>query len=129
MGGPACGTRLLNMGADRLRCKSVAAREKSQVARLFYPKRRRTRYNQGTSKKDWTNRAMNVSPEMDFDEMLSVKLEVLRREHRDLDEAVRALELSGRPDVLTLRRLKKQKLAMKDQITRIENKLIPDIIA
>ncbi|MEO5619425.1 MAG: YdcH family protein [Cypionkella sp.] len=72
---------------------------------------------------------MNVSPEMDFDEMLSVKLEVLRREHRDLDEAVRALELSGRPDVLTLRRLKKQKLAMKDQITRIENKLIPDIIA
>jgi hypothetical protein len=66
---------------------------------------------------------------MDFDEMLSVKLEVLRREHRDLDEAVRALELSGRPDVLTLRRLKKQKLAMKDQITRIENKLIPDIIA
>lgn len=72
---------------------------------------------------------MNVSPEMDFDEMLGVKLEVLRREHRDLDEAVRALELSGRPDVLTLRRLKKQKLAMKDQITRIENKLIPDIIA
>lgn len=72
---------------------------------------------------------MNASPEMDFDEMLSVKLEVLRREHRDLDEAVHALELSGRPDVLTLRRLKKQKLAMKDQIVQIENKLIPDIIA
>jgi hypothetical protein len=72
---------------------------------------------------------MNASPEMDFDEMLSVKLQVLRREHRDLDEAVHALELSGRPDVLTLRRLKKQKLAMKDQITQIENKLIPDIIA
>jgi hypothetical protein len=72
---------------------------------------------------------MNASPEMDFDEMLSVKLQVLRREHRDLDEAVHALELSGRPDVLTLRRLKKQKLAMKDQIAQIENKLIPDIIA
>ena len=72
---------------------------------------------------------MNASPEMDFDEMLNVKLQVLRREHRDLDEAVHALELSGRPDVLTLRRLKKQKLAMKDQITQIENKLIPDIIA
>jgi hypothetical protein len=72
---------------------------------------------------------MNASPEMDFEEMLSVKLEVLRREHRDLDEAIHALETSGRPDVLTLRRLKKQKLAMKDQITRIENKLIPDIIA
>lgn len=73
--------------------------------------------------------AMNASPEMNFDEMLRVKLEVLRREHRDLDEAVYALELSGRPDVLTLRRLKKQKLAMKDQITRIEDKLIPNIIA
>ena len=72
---------------------------------------------------------MNASPEMNFDEMLRVKLEVLRREHRDLDEAVHALELNGRPDVLTLRRLKKQKLAMKDQITRIEDKLIPNIIA
>jgi hypothetical protein len=72
---------------------------------------------------------MNASPEMNFDEMLGVKLEVLRREHRDLDEAIHALELSGRPDVLTLRRLKKQKLALKDQIARIEDKLIPNIIA
>ncbi len=72
---------------------------------------------------------MNASPEMNFDEMLRVKLEVLRREHRDLDEAIHALEVSGRPDILTLRRLKKQKLAMKDQITRIEDKLIPNIIA
>jgi hypothetical protein len=42
---------------------------------------------------------------------------------------VHALETLGRPDVLTLRRLKKQKLALKDQITRIEDKLIPNIIA
>lgn len=53
----------------------------------------------------------------------------LRREHRDLDEAVHALETSGRPDILTLRRLKKQKLQMKDQIVRIEDLLIPNIIA
>lgn len=72
---------------------------------------------------------MNASPEMNFDEMLGVKLQVLRREHRDLDEAIHALETSGRPDVLTLRRLKKQKLALKDQIVRIEDKLIPNIIA
>ncbi|MBP9183642.1 MAG: DUF465 domain-containing protein, partial [Fuscovulum sp.] len=47
----------------------------------------------------------------------------------DLDEAIHALETTGRPDQLTLRRLKKQKLALKDSITRIEDKLIPDIIA
>ena len=72
---------------------------------------------------------MNAPPEMSFDEMLRVKLEVLRREHRDLDEAIIALEAQGRPDALMLRRLKKQKLAFKDQITAIEDRLIPDIIA
>ena len=72
---------------------------------------------------------MNISSEMNFEDMLRVKLEVLRREHRDLDEAIHALETSGRPDQLTLRRLKKQKLALKDAITRIEDQLIPDIIA
>ncbi len=63
------------------------------------------------------------------DEMLGIRLEVLRREHRDLDQAIHALEETGRPDVLTLRRLKKQKLALKDQIVKIEDMLIPDIIA
>lgn len=72
---------------------------------------------------------MNASNELNFDEMLRIRLEVLRREHRDLDEAVHALELSGRPDQLTLRRLKKQKLALKDQIVKIEDDMIPDIIA
>ncbi|EKD60350.1 MAG: hypothetical protein ACD_54C00799G0005 [uncultured bacterium] len=72
---------------------------------------------------------MNASSEMNFEDMLRVKLEVLRREHRDMDEAVHALELTGRPDVLTLRRLKKQKLYLKDQIVRIEDQLIPNIIA
>ncbi|CAM8665927.1 MAG: hypothetical protein RI979_1518 [Pseudomonadota bacterium] len=72
---------------------------------------------------------MNISSEMNFEEMLRVKLEVLKREHRDLDEAISALELSGRPDQLTLRRLKKQKLSLKDQIVKFEDQLIPDIIA
>ncbi len=72
---------------------------------------------------------MNAPSEMSFDEMIRVKLGVLRREHRDLDEAIHALETTGRPDPLTLRRLKKQKLALKDQIAKIEDQLIPDIIA
>ena len=72
---------------------------------------------------------MNAATELNFDEMLRIKLEVLRREHRDLDEAVRAMESTGRPDQLSLRRLKKQKLALKDQIVKIEDQLIPDIIA
>lgn len=72
---------------------------------------------------------MNAPSEMNFEEMLRVKVEVLRREHRDLDAAIHALELTGRPDQLTLRRLKKQKLALKDQITKLEDQLIPDIIA
>ena len=72
---------------------------------------------------------MNAPSEMNFEDMLRIRLEVLRREHRDLDEAIHALEDSGRPDQLTLRRLKKQKLALKDQIVKIEDQLIPDIIA
>ncbi len=72
---------------------------------------------------------MNASMELNLEEMLRIRLEVLRCEHRDLDEAVHVLERAGRPDPLTLRRLKKQKLALKDQIVRIEDNLIPDIIA
>lgn len=58
-----------------------------------------------------------------------VELKVLKREHRDLDEAIHALEEQGRADMLTIRRLKKQKLSIKDKIARIEDELFPDIIA
>ncbi|KQB15496.1 DUF465 domain-containing protein [Rhodobacter capsulatus] len=67
--------------------------------------------------------------EMNSDEVLRVKLAVLRREHRDLDEAISALVNAAHPDQLRLVRLKKQKLALKDQIARIEDRLTPDIIA
>jgi hypothetical protein len=60
---------------------------------------------------------------------LRVKLRQLEQEHADLDAAITALELSGTGDQLQLRRLKKKKLALKDQIISIENLLIPDIIA
>jgi hypothetical protein len=72
---------------------------------------------------------MNAPTELNADDVLRIRLEVLRREHRDLDEAIGALEQNMRPDPLTLRRLKKQKLALKDTITRLEDQLIPDIIA
>ena len=72
---------------------------------------------------------MNATFEMDSDEVLRVRLAVLRREHRDLDEAIHVLETSGRGDQLTLKRLKKQNLLLKDQITRLDDILTPDIIA
>mgnify|MGYP001550717809 CR=1 FL=1 len=72
---------------------------------------------------------MNESSRMDTTEILRMRLEVLKREHRDLDEAIHALEEAGRSDMLRLRRLKKQKLALKDQIRAIEDQLYPDIIA
>lgn len=72
---------------------------------------------------------MNAPTELDGDAMLRIKLDVLRSEHRDLDEAIRAIEASVLPDQLTLRRLKKQKLALKDRIVKLEDMLIPDIIA
>lgn len=67
---------------------------------------------------------------MDGKEVLRFQLEELRRRHRSLDDAISALEQSvaGR-DSLDLRRLKKQKLALKDEISRLEDELTPDIIA
>lgn len=72
---------------------------------------------------------MNISAQMDQDEVLRIKLEMLRREHRDLDEAIHALHERGAADMLTIRRLKKQKLALKDQIRLLEDRILPDIIA
>ncbi len=72
---------------------------------------------------------MNAPSELSHEEVLRVKLEVLRREHRDLDEAITALQARGTADQLTTVRLKKRKLALKDQIARIQDELTPDIIA
>ena len=72
---------------------------------------------------------MNSSGKMDHTEVLRVRLEVLRREHGDLDDAIHALQESRRADQLRLRRLKKQKLRLKDQISVINDELTPDIIA
>lgn len=68
---------------------------------------------------------MNKEEEIELRETLAR----LKQEHRDLDGAIDALEASGRADQLQLIRLKKKKLNIKDEITRIEDRLLPDIIA
>ena len=57
------------------------------------------------------------------------KLAQLTQEHRDLDVAIDAMVAAGNPDLLALSRLKKRKLQLKDEITEINNGLLPDIIA
>ncbi len=66
---------------------------------------------------------------MKTDDVLRVELEVFRSEHRDLDQAIQALSDRGVGDQLTLQRLKKRKLWLKDRIALIEDRLTPDIIA
>ncbi len=74
---------------------------------------------------------MNASSSisMKTEDVLRVELEVFRCEHRDLDEAIHALMEKGTADQLTVKRLKKQKLLLKDRIAQIEDRLTPDIIA
>jgi hypothetical protein len=57
------------------------------------------------------------------------RLKDLRLEHRDLDEAIRSLDEQAYVDQIQLRRLKKRKLLLKDQITQLESALIPDLDA
>ncbi len=57
------------------------------------------------------------------------RLHALKIEHRDLDAAIDALTAAGSTDQLQIARLKKRKLAQRDQIAVIEDHLLPDIIA
>ena len=63
------------------------------------------------------------------DEGLRSRIAELRQEHQDLDDAVNALAAGPRPDQLQIARLKKKKLILRDEITRLEDQLTPDIIA
>lgn len=60
---------------------------------------------------------------------LGMELSAKRQEHADLDAAIRALEAVGNAEQMTVQRLKKKKLALKDRIMEIEKILLPDIIA
>ena len=62
-------------------------------------------------------------------ETLKEQLEILKLEHRDLDDVIERVSTSPTSDQLQVNRLKKRKLALKDQIARLESRLLPDIIA
>lgn len=57
------------------------------------------------------------------------RLQALEIEHHDLDDVIGRLASDPAQDQLQLRRLKKRKLVLKDQIARLRARLIPDIIA
>lgn len=65
----------------------------------------------------------------DEHQAIRLKLEELRTEHRDLDDAISRVSESPPFDQVTIQRLKKRKLLLKDQISHLEDNLIPDIIA
>jgi len=56
-------------------------------------------------------------------------LAILKAEHRRLDGEIELLRTSGNCDQLELARMKKRKLALKDEIQQISDRIIPDIIA
>jgi hypothetical protein len=66
---------------------------------------------------------------MNEQEILQQKLAALRIEHRDLDDVIARIGEQAPYDQLQLQRLKKRTLALKDQIARMESRLLPDIIA
>ncbi len=74
--------------------------------------------------------AMNDDDDPGEDEMsIRIALADLRLAHQDLDAAIGALEAGLKVDQLQIARLKKRKLGLRDQITRLEERLTPDIIA
>lgn len=74
--------------------------------------------------------ASHLGNTIDMNEQeLTKTLELLKTEHRDLDAAISALTEAASADQLQIARLKKRKLRLKDQISIIEDALLPDIIA
>lgn len=63
------------------------------------------------------------------DPEITTQLEHLRVEHRDLDDAIAALQGQGTSSQLQVARLKRRKLRLRDEIAALEDQLIPDIIA
>lgn len=67
--------------------------------------------------------------DMGGDGELRTRLESLRLEHRDLDDAIQALGQGIQADQMQLARLKRRKLRLRDEIAAVEDELVPDIIA
>ena len=72
---------------------------------------------------------MENNEQMTRKEVLMVKLKTLKKGHSELDQKISKLIVIYPSDQFTLRLLKKRKLLLKDQISRLEDELTPDIIA
>jgi hypothetical protein len=70
-----------------------------------------------------------VAPTSDEERELREQLARLQQEHRDLDAAIAALQISPSSDLIQVQRLKKRKLVLRDKIRVIEDQITPDIIA
>ncbi|WP_375202631.1 YdcH family protein [Hyphococcus sp.] len=82
---------------------------------------------------DLLSRKRFAANDRDFDgandEALTIRLAMVEQEHRDLDAAITSLEMNSPYERLTIARLKKKKLALKDLIQEIKDAMLPDIIA
>lgn len=65
----------------------------------------------------------------DDEDSLRARLHELLVEHRDLDDSISALAQGAAFDQLQIQRLKRKKLHLKDEISRIQDRLVPDISA
>ncbi len=65
----------------------------------------------------------------DSDDDMRIRLNLLRQEHQDLDLVIAKLGDDPAVDELLLTRMKKRKLQLKDQISRLESRMIPDLNA
>ncbi|KRB40443.1 MAG: DUF465 domain-containing protein [Pseudomonadota bacterium] len=72
---------------------------------------------------------MNDDERDDPEATLGARLRVLVQEHSDLDVAVQAIAVAPVPDMMVIARLKRKKLALKDEIERLKDQQTPDIIA
>jgi hypothetical protein len=69
-------------------------------------------------------------PFLSDDELaLHAQVKVLRLEHADLDASIEALSHMPIPDQLLIARLKRKKLLLRDEIVKVESRILPDIIA
>ena len=72
---------------------------------------------------------MENNEQMTRKEVLTIKLKTLKKGHHELDQKISTLIEIYPSDQFTLRLMKKRKLLLKDQISRLEDELTPDIIA
>ncbi len=77
---------------------------------------------------NFINKMKNIK-KMTRQEVFSIELKTLKKEHRELDIKISTLVDLSSTDQFTLRLLKKSKLLLKDKISRLEDELTPDIIA